>query len=442
MARILRVIATLDPSCGGPIEGLRQTTRCHHQNGHETVVVTLDPPEANFLKSEHFTAVGLGIKKNCWAYSSKLSVWLDGNLAQFDAVIIHGLWLYPSWATVRAISRLKKKQTAQNGSFISKPKVFVFPHGMLDPWFQSWSRRPIKSLRNILYWRFFERFVVNNSDGILFTSEEEKRLARTTFGSYRPEKEIVVPYGTSSPPEIEPRMREAFFKLCPALPSTRPYLLYLSRIHEKKGVDLLIRAYGKIRRQQIEGQNYKLPDLVIAGPGFDTPYGKKLLSLADEMEIPISSPSRSVLPSSSLDASTGALIHFPGMLQGESKWGAFHGCEAFILPSHQENFGIVVAEALACGKPVMISNQVNIWREIKEEKVGWVENDSEEGTLALLQNWLTSPPPERTEMGNRARLMFSSHFDVQEAARALLQLVLNSPEAGNSSSSAEPKPLD
>ena len=75
------------------------------------------------------------------------------------------------------------------------------------------------------------------------------------------------------------------------------------------------------------------------------------------------------------------------MLTGHAKWGAFYGAEAFILPSHQENFGIAVVEALACGKPVLISKQVNIWHEIIEGGGGLVEEDTTAGTLRLLESW-------------------------------------------------------
>jgi glycosyltransferase involved in cell wall biosynthesis len=76
------------------------------------------------------------------------------------------------------------------------------------------------------------------------------------------------------------------------------------------------------------------------------------------------------------------------MLTGDAKWGALYGCDAFILPSHQENFGIAVVEALACGKPVLISNKVNIWREIEKDRAGTVRDDTVSGTKRLLDYWL------------------------------------------------------
>src|SRR6185369_16511419 len=106
---------------------------------------------------------------------------------------------------------------------------------------------------------------------------------------------------------------------------------------EKKGVDLLISAYADV--YQSKPASPAPPALVIAGP-LNSDFADAMQKLAAEL-----SPRDTVF--------------WPGLLSGDAKWGAFHGCEAFVLPSHQENFGIAVAEALACGKPVLISNQVN-----------------------------------------------------------------------------------
>ena len=85
-------------------------------------------------------------------------------------------------------------------------------------------------------------------------------------------------------------------------------------------------------------------------------------------------------------------VHWTGMLEGDLKWGAFHAADAFVLPSHQENFGVAVAEALACGLPVLISDKVNIWPDIAQDEAGIVNPDTAEGTyrsmatlLAMLQ---------------------------------------------------------
>jgi glycosyltransferase involved in cell wall biosynthesis len=151
----------------------------------------------------------------------------------------------------------------------------------------------------------------------------------------------------------------------------------------------LINAY-----LQLKAQSYPLPKLVIAGPGMDTAYGMKMKKLA----------------------SGSADIYFPGMLTGELKWGAFYGCDAFILISHQENFGIAVAEAMACGKPVLISDKVNIWREIVDGGGGIVSEDSQDGAITQLKNWCGLNDEQRVIMGNKAKKVFESRFGIDSAA--------------------------
>ena len=116
-------------------------------------------------------------------------------------------------------------------------------------------------------------------------------------------------------------------------------------------------------------------------------------------------------------------ITWTGMLSGDLKWGAFRSAEAFVLPSHQENFGIAVVEALACGTPVLISNRINIWREIIADGAGVAEDDTAEGILRLLKAWLARTPGERKKMSECARLCFNTRFRSEEAAANLLRVL-------------------
>jgi glycosyltransferase involved in cell wall biosynthesis len=94
-----------------------------------------------------------------------------------------------------------------------------------------------------------------------------------------------------------------------------------------------------------------------------------------------------------------------------------------VLPSHQENFGIVVAEALACGVPVLISNKINIWREVQGEGAGLVESDTLEGTEALLQQWIDLSLPARQAMKDQAVAAFHGHFDIHANSRSIINVV-------------------
>jgi glycosyltransferase involved in cell wall biosynthesis len=110
------------------------------------------------------------------------------------------------------------------------------------------------------------------------------------------------------------------------------------------------------------------------------------------------------------------------MVTGDTKWGAFFGSEAFILPSHQENFGIAVAEATACSKPVLLSDKVNIAEDIVKSGAGLMEGDTPEGTLRLLQRWIATPAEERKDMAERALVCFQQRYDMRENAKTIVRL--------------------
>lgn len=381
--KILRVISSMNPSLGGPCQGIRNSIPELHKLGVTNEVVSLDDPNDVFLWKDPFVINAIGGAKGAWGYNSRLSNWLEDNLARFDVVIIHGLWQFYSYATSKAIKNFRLR----NGT--RSPKVFVMPHGMLDPWFQKAKGREMKALRNWFYWKLIEKNVVNQADGLLFTASEELLLARETFSPYYPKKEINVGYGVPSPPIASLEMFNSFQQICPEI-TEGSYILFLSRIHVKKGVDILVNAYLKLKKAGMV-----LPKLVIAGPGLETDYGKEILALAE----------------SDND------IFFPGMLTGNAKWGAYYGCQSFILPSHQENFGISVVEALACGKPVLISDQINIFKEIIDGNGGLVSSDSIEGVIQLLTNWCLLTIDKKDYMSIMAKKVFHDFYAIEPAAK-------------------------
>jgi glycosyltransferase involved in cell wall biosynthesis len=127
-------------------------------------------------------------------------------------------------------------------------------------------------------------------------------------------------------------------------------------------------------------------------------------------------------------------VHWAGMLTGDAKWGALQSAEAFILPSHQENFGIAVVEALACGKPVLITNCVNIWRELVADGAALVEPDNHNGVKRLFQRWLELPDAARATMAAAAMQSFRKRFEITHAAEtfaAQLAGLLNQPKPAN-----------
>jgi glycosyltransferase involved in cell wall biosynthesis len=379
--RYLHVISSMDPRGGGPAEGVRQLCLAGTRNGHDVEIATLDRPDAPWAGESPCPMHLLGpTRLGTYRYAPRLRPWLRENLPRFDAVVVDGLWQYHGLATWRA--------TRRTGT-----PYFVFTHGMLDPWFRR--EYPLKHLKKWLYWPWSEYRLLRDARGVLFTCEEERLQARQSFSLYKA-REIVVAFGTPGPPADDPATQcRAFLTAFPQLYGRR-FLLFLGRIHPKKGCDLLLEAFA-----QVAARDPGLT-LVMAGPDPDN-LRRDLLARAPTLD-----PARVV---------------WTGMLAGAAKWGAFRSAEAFILPSHQENFGIAVAEALACGTPVLISNKVNIWREIEAGGAGIVAPDTIDGTRELLWRWIELGPAGRSALARRAEAVFRSRFHIDRAAQNLLEVL-------------------
>lgn len=378
--KILHIIPSIDPEVGGPAEGLRQWGMKAATRGHSIEVVTLDAPGMPFLRSYPLTAYPLGPSQGGYRYNKRLVPWLEAHAGGYDGIIVNGIWNYHSFGAWRALHRMGKP-------------YYVFTHGMLDPWFRHYY--PLKHLKKWLYWPWGDYRVLRDARAVLFTSEEERLAARHSFWLYRV-TEKVVSYGTASPPENKQQCVDAFHAKFPSVRGKR-FLLFLGRIHEKKGCDLLIRAFIDTAAADAEAH------LVMAGPD-QTGWAN-------------------TLKQSAANAGIADRITWTGMLRGELKWGAFHSCEAFVLPSHQENFGIAVAEALGCGKPVLISNKVNTWREIEQDGAGLVADDTLAGTHHLLSSWQALSPEARLKMGVSASQSFKRRFTVDAMADNLLAVL-------------------
>lgn len=414
--KILHITASMDPKLGGVCQALKTMISglVAFYPEIQNEVVSFDEPNASFITEKTYRVNALGAGKSPWFYNDQYVPWLQKNLSGFDIVILHGLWNYQGFGLIKAFNKLKSRRADNNNYTIFNTKLFVMPHGMLDPYFQKAAGRKLKAARNWFYWKLIERKVVAQAAGLLFTCEAEMQLARKTFTPYHPVKELVVGLGVEEPPAYTEDMKAAFSNTCLGL-NSQSYLLFISRIHVKKGVDILMNSYAdmvdsKAFNRQPQDFSFVENDtknikLVIAGPGSETIYGEKIKASA-----------------ALLNQHENA-VFFPGMLSGDAKWGAFYNSEAFVLPSHQENFGIAVVEALACGKPVLISNQVNIWTEIAASKAGIIADDTATGTQELLNSWNKLSKEQKKEMGLNARKCFENNFAVKTATINLLKAI-------------------
>ncbi|MBU2287490.1 MAG: glycosyltransferase, partial [Gammaproteobacteria bacterium] len=279
--RLLHLIPSVDPRGGGPIEGVLRIHEALARMGHEGVLVSLDAPDAPFVRDCPATVAALGPAVAGYGYTPRLVPWLKEHASTFDAVIVNGLWQYVGFAAWRVLHD-------------SDTPYFVYSHGMLDPWFKH--RYPLKHLKKWLYWPWGEYRVLRDARAVLFTCEEERLLARQSFWLYRC-REVVGSYGTTVPVQDAQALSAAFHAAFPGLEEKR-LLLFLGRVHEKKGCDLLIEAFARVAGQQPDLQ------LVIAGPG-EEQLVSELKRRAEALGI-------------------AARISWTGMLTGDLKWGAFH----------------------------------------------------------------------------------------------------------------------
>jgi glycosyltransferase involved in cell wall biosynthesis len=375
--RILHIMPSVDPRGGGPTEGVRQRGLRLVEMGHAVELVTLDDPAAPHVAAYPLPVHALGPTRGRYGYTPRLVPWLVAHADRYEAFVVNGIWQYHSLAAWRALTRL------------GRPYV-VFTHGMLDPWFKR--AYPLKHLKKWLYWPWADYRVLRDAAAVLFTSEDERQLARQSFWLYRASEQVVA-YGTAEPPQDRERLREVFLAAHPQLRGKR-IVLFLSRIHEKKGCDLLVQAFAEVAAAD------PTLHLVMAGPDPDG-WVPRLRAMA-------------------ADGGVAERVTWSGMLQGELKWGAFHAAEVFALPSHQENFGIAVVEALGCGVPVLISDKVNIWREVEADGVGLVAEDTREGIRDSMRRWLALTDEERAGFAQRAAPTFGRRFTPTAMANTLL----------------------
>ena len=330
--RILHILATLSPESGGPAFAVLQMAKATARLGHQVTIYT-----TNFLPPASRDPGRRGVvwddgvqiryfpvwRPYFWRPSPAMALALLRNISSFDVVDLHSLYLFHSWVGAAIVRR-------------AGIPYIVRPHGTLDPYILGRKR-----WRKWFLNRLFQTAVMRRAAAIHFTTEEERRLARPVI---RDAASFVVPLGVGEEAFADLPPAELFLSRWPAARG-RTILLFLGRLHPKKGIDLLIGAFTRLAAVQ--------PDLhlVIAGPD-----GGALAAAEAAVA----------------NAGLRDRVSFTGMLQGDLKWSAFAAAQLFVLPSHSENFGIAVVEALASGLPVVISDQVNIWPELAGRGVGRV----------------------------------------------------------------------
>jgi glycosyltransferase involved in cell wall biosynthesis len=332
--KVLHVIPGIAPRYGGPSQAVIQMCQALRSEEVEVLIATTDADGDERLAVEIGRPVVYeGVPtiffprqlSEAFKYSHLLARWLDKSVEDFDIVHIHAVFSHSSLAAARACEN-------KNVPYI------VRPLGSLDPWSLSQKR----FAKRILFGMGVNQ-MLDGACAIHYTTAAEKQLAEDGLGI---NSGVVIPLGVN--PKLLRGSAENFREHFPELAKS-PYVLLLSRLHHKKNIESLLEVFSAVIK---EGEQ-KAWKLVIAGDG-ERDYIEKLKQLAFEI--------------------CGDNVIFAGWLDGARKAAALRGAELVVLPSFQENFGLSIVEALACGVPVLISTQVNLSDEIQAAGAGWVVN--------------------------------------------------------------------
>ena len=352
--KILHVIPSAAPIDGGPnlavralarglaARGVNVTVATTNAAGEGTLDVPLDAPVIDGGVVYRFFARTV---PGSWKFSWPLTRWLWSNAGRYDVVHVHALFSYATIPGCRAASHA--------------PVPYVLrPLGTLSEWslrHRGWKKRP--------YYSLLERSHLEGASAIHVTSDAEAEdLARLGFG----DRTRVIPLGV----DVTGRRKIR----APVL--ARPLrLLFLSRLHEKKNIPLLLRALAG------DGPTQRGVELTIAGDG-DPRYRAELERLTSELGL-------------------GDRVRFVGHVEGDAKNALLAECDCFVLPSAHENFGLAVAEALAAGMPVIVTPGVALAAAVVDVGAGIVV-DADDSALAAALTWAAEHPAVLVEMGERA----------------------------------------
>ncbi len=375
--KILHVVISLAPEWGGPTKVVHELTEALVEKGVE---VSLFAPVRRGGEAEIARPKGVnlqlfreGFLARWWSgYSPGLARAVAQEVGKFDLVHIHELWSHPHLAAYRAARKAKK------------PYV-VTVHGELEPWAINH-----KALKKKVYSALIQRRILQKAAALhAITAEEVKHIR--AFGV---DNEVFMTPNGINPQEFQllPARRE-LERLYPQLVG-KQVVLFLGRLHPKKGLDILARAFGKVARERDD------LCLLVVGPDSEG-YRAEVAKILEA------------------EGALGKVV-FAGMLTGREKLAALGGADVFVLPSYSEGFSIAILEAMACGLPVVITRQCH-FPEVAAAGAGLII-EPEVGELAAALEKLLREPQLRQEMGSNGRRLVNEKFTWAKIAGQMIWL--------------------
>jgi len=303
-------------------------------------------------------------------YSRPLSSWLSSNIQQFDVAHIHAVFNHSSIAAAHVCRR-------------ARVPYVVRPLGTLEPWSMTQ-----KSIRKRVFWQVSGKGMLRRAAAVHYTTEAEKLSTERLLGLNHGKVIALGIEANSATSSTDARLEQHFPEL-----ASEPYALVLSRLHPKKGLDVLIGAFLSL----VQVQKFAHWRLVIAGDGPED-YVLKLKAMAG----------------------ASSQIMFTGWLDREKKDAVLSGASLLVLPSHQENFGLCVMEALSHSVPALVSPHVNLAEEIVLANAGWIATVDKDALLARLAEALCDEE-ERARRGQAGKQL-SQKYSWTTTAKNLVDL--------------------
>lgn len=380
--KVLQIVPSISLVYGGPSQMVRGLSAGLANVGADVTVLTtdsngdIDQPPLEVPLNQPVSTDGYQIRYfRCapfrrYKFSTGLLSWLTSHSNDYDIAHIHALFS-PVSSMAAAIAR-----------FRHLPYI-LRPLGTLDP-ADLQKKRQLKQI----YAALLEGPNIAGATAMHFTSQQEAKISER-FGATT--KDLVIPLGVSTTPITESiDIRDRF-----SIPHDRPILLYMSRVDPKKGIELLVPALEKLVQDGV--------------PFHFVLCGANPQDRAYETQI------RQQIEASSLAEHT----TLTGFVSGNLKAALLAAADVFVLPSYYENFGIAVAEAMMAGKPVVISDGVHIWEDVKNSASGWVTSTAIAPLTEALQTALINTEM-RQQRGLNAKTFAESHYNWNAIAKQTL----------------------